>query len=163
MDELFGAERTVDDEDGCPVHAVQLNVAPRFEGEERFVRPYPLGVEGTRFHATLELERRPGGIRRDEQVPSGVDPVDTEAVCAAKVSWRLHEKAKNLATWLVVHASYGHYLSSMGQVRESGVRAYEAPAIKVIGSIRELTLLDKKFGPTDGYTLMGVAITNASP
>jgi hypothetical protein len=52
----------------------------------------------------------------------------------------------------------------MGEVRGSGIQhPYEAPALKVIGSIRELTLQDKKFGPTDGFTLMGVAITNNSP
>lgn len=52
----------------------------------------------------------------------------------------------------------------MEQVRASGLpHSYEAPALKVIGSIRELTLQDKKFGPTDGFTLMGVAITNNSP
>jgi hypothetical protein len=52
----------------------------------------------------------------------------------------------------------------MEQVRGSAVQhSYEAPALKVIGSLRELTLQDKKFGPTDGFTLMGVAITNNSP
>ncbi len=40
---------------------------------------------------------------------------------------------------------------------------YEPPTVRIIGSIRELTLTDKKYGPTDGYTLMGVAISNASP
>ncbi len=40
---------------------------------------------------------------------------------------------------------------------------YEAPAMKVLGSVHELTQQDKKFGPTDGYTLMGIAIANASP
>ena len=53
----------------------------------------------------------------------------------------------------------------MQQVRDSGTQPfYESPALKVIGSIRELTLTqDKKYGPTDGFTLMGVAIANASP
>jgi hypothetical protein len=51
----------------------------------------------------------------------------------------------------------------MDQFRQSGVIHYEPPTVRVIGSIRELTLTDKKFGPTDGYTLMGVAISNASP
>jgi hypothetical protein len=52
----------------------------------------------------------------------------------------------------------------MEQVRDTGVQQYEAPTITVIGSIRELTLgQDKKYGPTDGFTLMGVAIANASP
>lgn len=51
------------------------------------------------------------------------------------------------------------------QVRESELRqTYEAPALKVVGSIHELTLqIDKKYGPSDGYTLMGIGITNASP
>jgi hypothetical protein len=41
---------------------------------------------------------------------------------------------------------------------------YEAPVLKVVGSIHELTLqIDKKYGPSDGYTLMGIGITNASP
>lgn len=52
----------------------------------------------------------------------------------------------------------------MGQVRGSVVQdSYEAPALKVLGSLRELTLQDKKVGPTDGFTLMGVSITNNSP
>lgn len=52
----------------------------------------------------------------------------------------------------------------MEQVRGSAIQhSYEAPALKVIGSLRELTLQDKKYGPTDGFTLMGVAITNNSP
>jgi hypothetical protein len=51
----------------------------------------------------------------------------------------------------------------MAQVRDSdGRESYEAPALKVVGKVSELTLVDKKFGPTDGYTLMGVSITNAS-
>jgi len=43
--------------------------------------------------------------------------------------------------------------------------SYEAPAIRLLGSVPELTqqLIDKKIGPTDGFTFMGVAITNASP
>ena len=56
------------------------------------------------------------------------------------------------------------YLFSMAQVRDSVSRPqYEAPALKVVGSVGALTLQDKKFGPTDGFTLMGVAITNNSP
>jgi len=43
--------------------------------------------------------------------------------------------------------------------------AYEAPAIRLLGSVPELTqqTIDKKVGPTDGFTFMGIAITNASP
>jgi hypothetical protein len=56
------------------------------------------------------------------------------------------------------------YLSSMEQVRDSDSRQpYEAPALKVVGAVGALTLQDKKFGPTDGFTLRGVAITNNSP
>lgn len=51
------------------------------------------------------------------------------------------------------------------QVRDTDMRqSYEAPVLEVVGSIQELTLtIDKKYGPSDGYTLMGVGITNASP
>jgi hypothetical protein len=51
----------------------------------------------------------------------------------------------------------------MDQVRDAAKRAYEAPALKVVGSVYELTLHDKKLGPTDGFTLMGVPIANNSP
>lgn len=39
---------------------------------------------------------------------------------------------------------------------------YQPPAVKVLGTLHELTLIsctDKKYGASDGYTLMGVAIT----
>jgi hypothetical protein len=51
------------------------------------------------------------------------------------------------------------------QIRDTELRQpYEAPALRVVGSIQELTLqIDKKYGPSDGYTLMGIGITNASP
>ena len=43
------------------------------------------------------------------------------------------------------------------------MRHYEAPELTVIGSINELTLgTDKKYGDSDGFTFMGVPITNAS-
>jgi hypothetical protein len=44
-------------------------------------------------------------------------------------------------------------------------KPYEAPALRLLGSVPELTqqLQDKKLGPTDGFTFMGNAITNASP
>jgi hypothetical protein len=47
----------------------------------------------------------------------------------------------------------------------AGVRRvpYEAPELTVIGSISELTLgTDKKYGDSDGFTFMGVPITNSS-
>ena len=42
---------------------------------------------------------------------------------------------------------------------------YEAPALRLLGSVSELTqqLQDKKLGPTDGFTFQGISITNASP
>jgi hypothetical protein len=50
-------------------------------------------------------------------------------------------------------------------VRDTGIpETYEAPVLRVVGSVQELTLqIDKKYGPSDGYTLMGIGITNASP
>lgn len=45
-----------------------------------------------------------------------------------------------------------------------GSRPYEPPRLEVLGAVQALTeTIDKKYGLTDGYTLMGVAITNASP
>jgi hypothetical protein len=42
--------------------------------------------------------------------------------------------------------------------------SYEAPAITELGSVHGLTQTqDKKFGESDGFTLMGIAITNNSP
>ena len=38
---------------------------------------------------------------------------------------------------------------------------YESPALVELGTLQELTLAecqDKRFGPTDGHTLMGIAI-----
>lgn len=44
-------------------------------------------------------------------------------------------------------------------------RPYEPPKLIVLGAIDALTqaVQDKKFGATDGFTFMGVPITNASP
>ena len=42
--------------------------------------------------------------------------------------------------------------------------AYVAPALTVLGSLHALTMMqDKKFGYSDGFTFMGVDITNNSP
>jgi hypothetical protein len=42
--------------------------------------------------------------------------------------------------------------------------AYEAPALTELGTVHGLTQVqDKKFGESDGFTLMGIAITNNSP
>ncbi|HEV3477913.1 MAG TPA: lasso RiPP family leader peptide-containing protein [Gaiellaceae bacterium] len=48
--------------------------------------------------------------------------------------------------------------------RDGGIAApgYEAPTVRVVGSVHELTQVDKKYGPTDGYTFQGVSITNSS-
>jgi hypothetical protein len=53
----------------------------------------------------------------------------------------------------------------MEAIRRNDIRRpYEAPTLKVVGSVSELTLQqDKKFGASDGFTFMGIAITNASP
>jgi hypothetical protein len=40
--------------------------------------------------------------------------------------------------------------------------SYQAPTLTVVGSVHQLTQVDKKYGPTDGNTFMGVAITNSS-
>jgi hypothetical protein len=40
--------------------------------------------------------------------------------------------------------------------------SYEAPELTVLGSVSELTLGDKKYGDSDGFTFMGVPIANAS-
>jgi hypothetical protein len=40
---------------------------------------------------------------------------------------------------------------------------YEAPKLTVLGSVAELTLdINKQWGSSDGFTLLGVPITNAS-
>jgi hypothetical protein len=40
--------------------------------------------------------------------------------------------------------------------------SYERPALEVLGSVHSLTQQDKKYGASDGYTFMGVNITNNS-
>jgi hypothetical protein len=39
---------------------------------------------------------------------------------------------------------------------------YEPPVLEEIGSLHELTLRDKTYGSTDGFTFQGVPITNNS-
>lgn len=42
--------------------------------------------------------------------------------------------------------------------------AYAPPALTVLGSLHALTLtVPKMYGKSDGFTFMGVDITNASP
>ena len=40
---------------------------------------------------------------------------------------------------------------------------YEAPAVTVVGSLHALTMQNKMYGKSDGFTFMGDDITNASP
>jgi len=47
-----------------------------------------------------------------------------------------------------------------GQDRTS--ETYEAPALRVLGTVHELTGCDKMFGSSDGHTFGGVAIKCAS-
>ena len=48
--------------------------------------------------------------------------------------------------------------------REKTVKVdYESPALRVLGPLHALTLQDKMYGKSDGFTFMGVSITNASP
>jgi hypothetical protein len=41
--------------------------------------------------------------------------------------------------------------------------AYDPPRLTPLGSVHELTLVDKNYGPTDGFTFQGSPIANASP
>jgi hypothetical protein len=48
--------------------------------------------------------------------------------------------------------------TKMDRERDLG---YTPPALEVLGSVHELTLLqDKIFGPTDGFTFNGIPITD---
>ena len=40
--------------------------------------------------------------------------------------------------------------------------AYEPPSLKVMGTVHDLTLSNKDYGASDGFTFQGVDITNAS-
>ena len=40
---------------------------------------------------------------------------------------------------------------------------YEAPVLRVLGSLHSLTQQDKMYGSSDGFTFMGTSITNTSP
>lgn len=47
---------------------------------------------------------------------------------------------------------------------EQQPKHYEAPAVRIVGSVYGLTLMpDKKFNATDGLTFMGTPIGNNSP
>jgi hypothetical protein len=48
--------------------------------------------------------------------------------------------------------------------RVNPINTYEPPKVTVLGSVHGLTQGgDKKYGHSDGFTFMGVSITNASP
>ena len=50
-----------------------------------------------------------------------------------------------------------------GELRAGVSGVYEAPGLTVLGSVSQLTLVqDKKYGDSDGFTFMGVSITNSS-
>lgn len=40
--------------------------------------------------------------------------------------------------------------------------SYESPEVKDLGSLEDMTLQDKTFGPADGLTFNGASIRNAS-
>jgi hypothetical protein len=45
----------------------------------------------------------------------------------------------------------------------SAKKPYTTPEVVVHGSLEEITKIqDKKVGPTDGFSFMGISITNAS-
>ena len=45
---------------------------------------------------------------------------------------------------------------------KSNTVSYAAPRIVELGKVEQLTLQDKKFGSSDGFTFLGVPITNNS-
>ena len=42
------------------------------------------------------------------------------------------------------------------------MKQYEAPKLKVVGLVAELTEQDKKFGDSEGFTFLTIPITNNS-
>lgn len=52
----------------------------------------------------------------------------------------------------------------MGRTNDARRGGYEPPALRVIGSVAELTLgCDKQLGGSDGFTFMGQSISCTSP
>ncbi len=47
--------------------------------------------------------------------------------------------------------------------QKTDAKAYTPPALTVLGSLHALTLVDKMYGKSDGFTFMGDDITNTSP
>jgi hypothetical protein len=52
--------------------------------------------------------------------------------------------------------------ASMGQITLGVKRTYESPELRVLGTVQELTQQDKMLGSADGFTLLGIPITNNS-
>lgn len=50
----------------------------------------------------------------------------------------------------------------MGQTTLGVKRTYKSPELRVLGSVQELTQQDKMLGTTDGFTFLGIPITNNS-
>jgi hypothetical protein len=48
------------------------------------------------------------------------------------------------------------------QLLADASEAYESPALEELGTVQELTQQDKKFGQSDGFTFLGISITNSS-
>ena len=51
----------------------------------------------------------------------------------------------------------------MSDLKTIAKLAYTPPALTVLGSLHALTMQDKRYGTSDGFTFMGVDITNNSP
>jgi hypothetical protein len=52
--------------------------------------------------------------------------------------------------------------ASMGQTTLGVKRTYKAPELRVLGTVQELTHQDKALGVSDGFTFLGIPITNNS-
>ena len=52
--------------------------------------------------------------------------------------------------------------ASMGHATHGVKRTYKSPELRVLGTVQELTHQDKRLGPTDSFTFMGIPITNNS-
>jgi len=58
----------------------------------------------------------------------------------------------------------GTYERVLMRSTDLGQPNYEPPRLVVLGAVEALTeTTDKKYGASDGFTFMGIAITNASP
>lgn len=50
----------------------------------------------------------------------------------------------------------------MGHATHGVKRTYKSPELRVLGTVQELTQQDKMLGSADGFTLLGIPITNNS-